>query len=54
MNSEYIFEWWHIPVAIAVFAIGVYLHSKIWDSYKYRNYNDSYKSKLKNNKKNKY
>lgn len=50
MQNEYIFEWWHIPIAIVVFVVGAWLHSKIWDSYKYRNYNDSYKNIRKKNK----
>lgn len=51
MQSEYIFEWWHVPIVIIGFISGAWLYSKIWDSYKYRNYNDSYRAKLKEKKK---
>lgn len=53
MQSEYIFEWWHVPVVVVGFIAGAWLYSKVWDNYKYRNYNDSYRAKLKERKRNK-
>ncbi len=30
MDSNYVFEWWHIPVGLIAYIIGVWIYKKVY------------------------